>query len=81
MKYSLTQGLVQDPVSTCLTLMETYMRNIYSGQELNQSTGRPVREVVFPGPKHPPKLKYFPVKIKFTITILIVRPIHGPKVK
>ena len=35
---------------------------------------RPVRAVVL---QHPPKVKYFPV----TITILIVRPIHPPKVK
>ena len=32
-------------------------------------------------PQHPPKVKYFLVTITFTITILIVRPIHPPKVK
>ena len=29
--------------------------------------------------QHPPKVKYFPVTITFTITILIARPIHPPK--
>ena len=43
-----------------------------------QTTRRPVRAVVL---QHPPKVKYFPVTITFTITILIVRPIHPPKVK
>ena len=31
--------------------------------------------------QHPPKVKYFPVTIMFTITVLIVRPMHPPKVK
>ena len=34
-----------------------------------------------PGPPHPPRVKYFPVTITFTITVLIARPIHPPKVK
>ena len=43
--------------------------------------GRPVTAVVLPGPQHPPKVKYFPVTITFTITVLIARPTHPPKVK
>ena len=73
-KYSLKQGQVQVLAKTCLTVMETYLKNIYSAQELNLSMGRPV---VIPRPQHPPKVKYFLV----TITILIARPIHPPKVK
>ena len=59
----------------------SHLRNIYSTRECNQSTGRPVLAVVLPGPQHPPKVKYFPVTITFTITVLIARPIHPPKVK
>ena len=80
-KYSLKQGLVPAPVRTCLTVMETYLRNILAAWELNLSTGRLVTAVVHPGPQHPPKVKYFPVTITFTITVLIVRPTHPPKVK
>ena len=80
-KYSLKQGLVSAPARMCLTVMETYLRNIYSARELNLSTGRPVPAVVLPEPQHPPKVKYFPVTITFTITVLIARPIHPPKVK
>ena len=80
-KYSLRQGLVQVPATTCLTVMETYLRNIHSVQELNLSMGRPVTAVVLPRPQHPPKVKYFPVTITFTITVLIARATHPPKVK
>ena len=54
-KYSLTQGLVPAPVRMCLTVIETYLRNIYSARELNLSTERPVTTVVLPGPQHLPK--------------------------
>ena len=80
-KYSLKQGLVPAPARMHLTVMETYLRNIYSTRELNLSMGRPVPAVVTPGPQHPPKVKYFPVTITFTITVLIGRPIHPSKVK
>ena len=83
-KYSLRQGLVQVPATMCLTVMETYLKNIHSAWELNPAMRRPVTAVVLPRPQHPPKVKYFLVTITFTIitiTVLIVRPTHPPKVK
>ena len=80
-KYSLIQGLVQVPAKTYLTVMEIYLRNMHSARKLNPTASRPVTAVVLPGPQHPPKVKYFLVTIAFTITVLIVRPIHPPKVR
>ena len=58
--------------------MEANLKNIHSVREANLNTGRPVTAVLIPRPQHPPKVKYFPVTITVTITILIARPIHPP---
>ena len=47
-------------------MMETHLRNIYIKRELNPPTRRPVRAVKL---QHPPKVKYLPDTITFTITI------------
>ena len=52
--------------------------NIHIKRELNPPMRRPVRAVKL---QHPPKVKYLPVTITFTITTLISKPIHPPKVK
>ena len=54
------------------------MRNIHIKQGLNPPMRRPVRAAKL---QHPPKVKYLPVTITSTITTLISRPIHPPKVK
>ena len=46
-----------------------------------QSNNEEASDEVLPGPQHPPKVKCFLVTITFTITVLIARPTHPPKVK
>ena len=54
------------------------LKTIYTKQEANPTTKRPVRAENL---QHPPKVKYFLVTITVQITILIAKPIHPPKVK